>query len=214
MHASDLQCKCLAIDIAMSVLPSAVEFFASDTFRELLGELGRFESELSRHGHPADINLVECLLARTEEFRECLVILTDLAQQLPTAPSSIELLEGLRELVYIFQEKESTYLSFLERSEEESSQNLLLPDLSFTVLRQRRVQGRGGRPFIFVSRAQLEAFLDMGFKYVDVAKILCVSERTLLRRRAELGLPVGRSSAYSAMDDNELDEMVSDLMQV
>ena len=74
--------------------------------------------------------------------------------------------------------------------------------------------GTPGRPSFFISRSQLEAFMELGFSNSTIARMLCISERTLQRRRAELGLPVGRSMLYSSISDEELDEIVSDIMQV
>ena len=57
------------------------------------------------------------------------------------------------------------------------------------------IQGRG-RPKMFVSKVQLESLFELGFTYAKVAKMLCISERTLQRRRSELGFPVGRAMLY------------------
>ena len=197
--------------------PTVSVFFTSDEFREFLQEVATYEDVVERHCHSSDQNMIESLASRAEDFRECLVIIRDMAQSLPACSSnSVELVESLEQLLGIFQEKVATYLSVLERIDEESWQHSshCLPDLSFTVTRMHRVQGRGGRPFTSISRTQLEAFIDMGFKYTVIAKMLCVSERTLLRRRAELGLPIGHHQIRSTMDDNELDQTVSEILQV
>ena len=48
-----------------------------------------------------------------------------------------------------------------------------------------------GRPRLAISREQLEALQrDSGFRWSDVARIFCVSARTLRRRRHELGMRV------------------------
>ena len=67
---------------------------------------------------------------------------------------------------------------------------------------------------MFVSRAQLESLFELGFTYAKVAKMLSISERTLQRRRSELGLPVGQSLLYSPLSDEDLDEVVSSVLQV
>ena len=140
-----------------------------------------------------------------------------MAQSLPASSfNSVELVESLEQLFGFFQEKVATYLSVLERTDEESWQHSshCLPDLSFMVTRMHRAQGRGGRPSTSISRTQLESFIDMGFKYTVIAKMLCVSVRTLLHRRAELGLPIGHHQICSTVDDNELDQTVSEILQV
>ena len=57
---------------------------------------------------------------------------------------------------------------------------------------------------MFVSKEQLESLFELGFTYAKVAKMLCMSERTLQRRRSELGLPIGQSLLYSQLSDEEL----------
>ena len=44
--------------------------------------------------------------------------------------------------------------------------------------------------------------------------MLCMSEQTLQRRRSELGLPVRESLLYSQLSDEDLDEVVSSILQV
>jgi len=58
--------------------------------------------------------------------------------------------------------------------------------------------------------------MELGFSYSKIARMLCISERTLQRSRSELGLPVGCNMLYSTIciTDEELDEVVSDVMQV
>lgn len=188
------------------------DFFASNAFRVFLQELDNFYSILCRHEYSSDINIVENLAFRAEEFRECLVILHRIALTLPSHPSVEALIEVIEQLLANIQDKMSTFITLLDRAEEERF-STLLPDLSSTVLRQRRASTQGGRPFIFISRTQLEAFIELGFSFKAIAKMLCVSDRTLLRRRTELGLPVGRHLLYSTMDDDELDGIVSEILQ-
>ncbi|KAK2555560.1 hypothetical protein P5673_022907 [Acropora cervicornis] len=50
---------------------------------------------------------------------------------------------------------------------------------------------RPGRPRLAITQGQLEALQrDSGFRWSDVARILCVSARSLRRRRHELGMLV------------------------
>ena len=56
--------------------------------------------------------------------------------------------------------------------------------------------------------------MELGFSYSKIPRMLCISERTLQRRRPELGLRVGRNMLYSTLSDEQLDEVVSDVMQV
>ena len=58
------------------------------------------------------------------------------------------------------------------------------------------------------------SWFELGFMYAKVAKMLCMSERTLQHRRSELGLPVRESLLYSQLSDEDLDEVVSSVLQV
>lgn len=72
------------------------------------------------------------------------------------------------------------------------------------------VTGNKGRPKIYISPNQLEYFLEKGFKGTDIAKMLCVSTKTIYRRLQEFGLPVHAS--YSAVSEAELDAIILDTL--
>lgn len=72
--------------------------------------------------------------------------------------------------------------------------------------------GDPGRPSFLISKSLIEALIDLGFTYSKMAKILGVSERTLLRRRQEFDLPVGRP--FSNITDHELELIIRDITQV
>ena len=73
---------------------------------------------------------------------------------------------------------------------------------------------RPGRPRLAITQGQLEALQrDSGFRWSDVARILCVSARTLRRRRHELGMLVeGRQ--FSELTDTQLDDLTRQALQV
>lgn len=72
--------------------------------------------------------------------------------------------------------------------------------------------GQVGRPTIQITREQIEAMMELGYTYVQMATILGVSERTLIRKREQLGLPVGLH--HSNMSDDDLDTLVKEITQV
>ena len=72
------------------------------------------------------------------------------------------------------------------------------------------VTGSKGRPKIYISRNQLEYFLEKGFKGSDIARILSVSNKTIYRRLQEFGLPVRAS--YSDISEAELDAIILDTL--
>ena len=73
---------------------------------------------------------------------------------------------------------------------------------------------RPGRPRLAITQGQLEALQrGSGFRWSDVARILCVSARTLRRRRHELGMLVeGRQ--FSELTDTQLDDLTRQALQV
>lgn len=72
--------------------------------------------------------------------------------------------------------------------------------------------GRPGRPSVIISEEQLATLLDLGFTYATMAAMFGISERTLLRRRTELGLQIGRH--FTDISDRALDTAVRALVQV
>jgi hypothetical protein len=80
-----------------------------------------------------------------------------------------------------------------------SHENASIP---VTVMRS----GTRGRPFLFIAKDQIESLMEFGYTYTKIAGMFGVSERTLLRRRIELGLPIGRN--YTDISDNDLDDSI------
>ena len=72
--------------------------------------------------------------------------------------------------------------------------------------------GRAGRPLFLISKSQIEVLSDLGYSYARMARIFGISERTLLRRREEFGLPIGQT--YTNIGDDELDVTVRAIYQV
>lgn len=68
-----------------------------------------------------------------------------------------------------------------------------------------------GRPRFYIPQDQLELFLDYGLKASDIAKMLCVSEKTVHRRLQEFGISV--RDTYSDISDTSLDITVRDICQ-
>ena len=79
---------------------------------------------------------------------------------------------------------------------------------------QRDQYGGRGRPKHHVSRDQLQALnVDAGFSWSEIARTLGISERTLRRRRHELGMSV-EGRVFSNLSDNELDDYVRQILTV
>ena len=56
---------------------------------------------------------------------------------------------------------------------------------------------------MIISEAQISGLIEMGFSYATMARLFGVSVRTLLRRRNEFGLQIGRN--YSNISNSDLD---------
>lgn len=69
-----------------------------------------------------------------------------------------------------------------------------------------------GRPPFRIEESQIEAMMEIGFKYEDMALLLGVSSRTLRRRREQLGLPIGRN--YSEISECDLDAEIVAILSV
>ncbi len=65
-----------------------------------------------------------------------------------------------------------------------------------------------GRPTISVSEEQLNGLVELGFSYREIAKMLGISDSTLLRRRRELELDGTVANHFSVISDEELDNAV------
>ena len=181
---------------------------------EYLRQLPPFVALLDRHQHSCDTNLAEQLTYRGEEHLQLLLTICNRAEQLSLNSSpfseSRELHRDLWELFSLLNRKLGRFSNLVEGSLEGDVARTTTLSTTVSVVHR----GTRGRPSFFISRTQLEAFMELGFSYSKIARMLCISERTLQRRRAELGLPVGRNMLYSNISDEELDEVVSDVMQV
>lgn len=68
-----------------------------------------------------------------------------------------------------------------------------------------------GRPCIEIEHNQLEYFVECGFRVKDIADMYHCSKRTAERRMHELSV---RSSNFSQIPDTELDNKVSDILEI
>lgn len=180
---------------------------------QALEGLPGFVGQLDLHQHSYDTNIAERLVIRGEEYLELLQVLYMRSEQVL---DSQETIEDLWLLFGMVQRKLTPYVDLLgsdQRDDIQSSLNGSLASSVSNVLPTTMRRGPG-RPKMFVSRAQLESLFELGFTYAKVAKMLCMSERTLQRRRSELGFPIGQSLLYSQLSDEELDEVVSSVLQV
>ena len=72
--------------------------------------------------------------------------------------------------------------------------------------------GTPGRPSIIISKAQIETLIELGYNYTTIASMFGISPRTLLRRRSDYALPIGR--CFTEISDGDLDSCVRSITQV
>ena len=68
---------------------------------------------------------------------------------------------------------------------------------------------KSGRPRLNIPKEQIEFFVEYGFKATDIAKMLCVSVKTVHRRLHEFNLSIKKS--YACLSDEELDSIVLEI---
>ena len=74
--------------------------------------------------------------------------------------------------------------------------------------KRKRYTGKPGRPAYGIPSAQIEGLHSMYFSWVKIADFVCVSERTLRNKRAELEI----SPKYSQITEMQLDAEVQTIL--
>ena len=82
-------------------------------------------------------------------------------------------------------------------------------DFNYQVLQNYKVPlkktGFRGRPFLIITKEQLQLYLQYNFTVLKITKMLLVSGSTIKRLFQEFGLSVG--DTYSDISDGELDSV-------
>ena len=71
--------------------------------------------------------------------------------------------------------------------------------------------GMKGRPKFDIPVEQLLYLLENGFKVTDIARLMCVIEKTIYRRLQNNGMSV--HSTYKNLTDEELDIIVKNILE-
>ena len=75
--------------------------------------------------------------------------------------------------------------------------------------------GNAGRPRYEIRQEQIHGLREaLGFRWVDIARMLRMSPRTLTRRRQESGMPLGQQHNFSNLSDTDLDNIVRRILSV
>ena len=75
--------------------------------------------------------------------------------------------------------------------------------------------GNAERPRYENRREQINGLREsLGFRWVDIARMLEMSTRTVSRGRQEFGMPLGQEHNYSSLSDGGLDNIVRSILLV
>ena len=159
--------------------------------------------EFVRHRFTDDKRLAELLVIRSEEFVYGLIILDRLTLW------SEEIHQGFKTVIECFNEQLGIINERFCFFEEDEDQHYNFPyENNEGGCRIR------GRPRFLIPKAQLEGLRSLHFTWNKIAQMLGVSERTIRRRREELGMDVGQTSSYSDISDDELDVFVRRILHI
>jgi len=160
-------------------------------------------AQLERHYNTDDLRLAERLILRAEECTSVLrAIYGRVFEVLPGSGILHDILFVIGELQNYCQH----YSEWTLRDERDHPRLPIQPDCPV-----QHTSGPG-RPSFVLQRADVEALIEAGFNFRQMATILGVSERTIRRRREFFGLPVGDN--FSDISDHELDVIVAGILQV
>ena len=73
--------------------------------------------------------------------------------------------------------------------------------------------GHACRPRFAVDKSVVQKLREESMKWVDIAKILGISTKTLTRRRREFNMPIG-ADAFTSISDCDLDEYVRAILRM
>ena len=167
-----------------------------DLERVLLG-LPNLGHECQSHMFTEDVNLCEAYAGRLEDVISFIRVIS---RTFPAVSEHVTAAESiLTNYLSHFQDR----IHFLEGP--------------FTISGRfrcpRLVDGSVGRPRFEIPERILWAMRSIGFRWVSIAKMLMVSERTLRRRRIELGWIFG-GNEFSDISNNDLDDLVRNIVSL
>ena len=165
--------------------------------------LGRLLESAEGQRNTASSDTTEFFSRRLRENERTVVTLILRIEE--AFPNEVGVISDLNELVFVMNE--------LSRDSERSTftASSSLNDRLSAVSRN----GLVGRPRLQILQEQLQTlYIDAGFRWADIGRILGISERTLRRRRHEFGLPVGVGEDFSDVSNDDLDECVREILEV
>lgn len=155
--------------------------------------------ELIRNSFTNDAAVAELVVIRCEEF----VCGLSLFYHAVPWPEDVCLI--FQEVIGEFQERISRLIERFNFFDDNDDCNYACP-------LEENVRRRAGRPRFLIPKQQLEGLRSLHFSWQKIALMLGVSERTVRRRRSELGMTLGQVLNYSEIDDDELDAFVQRIL--
>ncbi|CAB4022211.1 Hypothetical predicted protein [Paramuricea clavata] len=73
--------------------------------------------------------------------------------------------------------------------------------------------GHACRPRLVVDKVVVQQLPEESMKWVDIARILGISPKTLIRRRREFEMPIG-ADAFTCLEDGNLDGHVREILRI
>lgn len=160
-------------------------------------------SDFRRHLFSSDARFAEVLVCRAEEYVNGLVVLLHVHDWPEDICGGFALvISGVQDYINRFNERFNNF----EQKGEECYQ---------CPYEERDETNKGaGRPRFLIPQEQLEGLRSLHFSWTKIAEMLGVSEKTIRRRRHELGMAVGYYSSYSDIPDDELDVFVGRIIDL
>ena len=152
-------------------------------------------------------NRVDSLLCRLTEFERTLGLISS---RVGERGSHDQLLEDLERLL--------TSVRFLKtRYQARPIESVAPPDMEAAHLQQHDCRteylGHAYSPRLAVDKSVVQQLREESMKWVDIAKILGISPKTLVRRRREFEMPIG-ADAFTCIEDDDLDEHVRGILRI
>ena len=182
---------------------------------ECLAAIPSLVMRLEQNNDTVNLNQAERCTMRIEEYLQLLRVLIGRMEDVQRSLLGLtahnecdQLLQDLQALMVLLHEYLQHYLDLTMKLEDEVCNLEANLYISCLVIRD----GHVGRPPLLLSPAQIETLIDFGYSYTRIARMFGVCERTLLRRRIEYGLPVGRP--FTQISDSDLDDVIRGILQV
>ena len=151
-------------------------------------------------------NRVDNLLCRLTEFERTFGLLSSRLAEGGNYDQSDQILEDIEQLLDAVRLLQTRYRDRYYSREGATETALFHYD------NQLEYTGLACRPRLSVNRDVVQQLRGESLKWVDIARILGISSKTLIRRRREVEMPIG-ADAFTNIEDSDVDEKVREILQ-